>query len=358
MNKRQKETIQFRLDDEKKVLAKLKRVYGEALRNVEARIAVLLARDDADLSHVIYQVEYQKALKAQISAIMDALNAEQFETVADYLARSYEDGYIGTMYDIQGQGIPIIAPINQELAARAITHDTKLSKSLYAKLGEDVAVLKKKIATDISRGIAQSLPYADIAKSIKKGTSLSMYQAMRISRTEAHRISNQATEDAQRKAKEKGAEVVKEWDATLDRRTRPHHRELDGQVRELDEEFVIPSSGARATRPGGFGIAKEDIHCRCEMLQRCRWEIDGEFEKMNNFSKQIESFDSPKSYAEFKKAFFSSENVRYMNYVATLEDRYNTKDFKKILAKMTDREYNHYSKLLAENPIYNKTGGQ
>jgi hypothetical protein len=75
--------------------------------------------------------------------------------------------------------------------------------------------------------------------------------------------------------------------------------------------------------------------------------------KMNNFTKEIIDFDSEKSYEDFKKDFFSPENIKYMNYVETLEKRYETKDFKKILTLMTDREYNHYSMLLKETPIYN-----
>ncbi len=358
MNKRQKELTRLQLENEKRILDELKKEYEKALKQIDDRIAVLLGRSDADLQHVIYQVEYQKALKKQISAILDDLNANQFNTVSEYLVKSYEDGYIGTLYDLQGQGVPLIMPIDQEQVVQAITLDTKLSKPLYTRLGEDIGELKKKIASTISRGIAQSLSYAEISSGIRRGTALTMYQAMRITRTEAGRIAIQATADAQRKAKAAGADVVKEWDATLDGKTRPHHRELDGQVRELDEEFVIPSTGARATQPHAFGIAKEDINCRCRLLQRSRMVLDSGFTKMNNFSKQIEEFESPKDYAEFKKAFFSDENVQYMKYVNTLEERYHTKDFRAILERMTDREYNHYSKLLSQNPIYNKSSGQ
>lgn len=355
MNKRQKEILQLRLDNEEEVLKELKRVYEDALRRIDKRIAILLGRDDADLQHVIYQVEYQKALKKQINAILDDLNSNQFVTISEYLAKSYEDGYIGTLYDIQGQGIPIITPIDQELVVRAVNIDSKLSKKLYEKLGEDVGKLKKKVSSTISRGIAQNLSYADIARGIAKGTNVSMNNAMRIARTEAGRISTTATADAQRKAKEQGADIVKQWDATLDGKTRPHHRELDGQVRELDEDFVIPSTGTRASRPFAFGIAKEDVNCRCCLLQIARFELESEdgFTKMDNFAKELRTFKSPKKYANFKKAYFSDENVRYMKYVNTLQDRYNTKNFKSILAKMTDREYQHYSKLLAESPIFN-----
>lgn len=75
---------------------------------------------------------------------------------------------------------------------------------------------------------------------------------------------------------------------------------------------------------------------------------------MNNFTKQLETFDSPESYTEFKKGFFSKENKQYMNYVQDMENKYKTRDFAKILDKMDDREYNHYSKLLEGNPMFNK----
>jgi hypothetical protein len=75
---------------------------------------------------------------------------------------------------------------------------------------------------------------------------------------------------------------------------------------------------------------------------------------MNNFTKQLETFESPEDYAEFKKGFFSKENKQYMNYVEQMEEKYKTKDFAKILDKMDTREYNHYSKLLTNNPMFNK----
>lgn len=75
---------------------------------------------------------------------------------------------------------------------------------------------------------------------------------------------------------------------------------------------------------------------------------------MNNFTKQLESFESPEDYAEFKKNFFSKENKQYMNYVDQMEKKYGTKNFEKVLDKMNDREYNHHTKLFSQNPLLNK----
>ena len=56
---------------------------------------------------------------------------------------------------------------------------------------------------------------------------------------------------------------------------------------------------------------------------------------------------------QFKKGFFSKENRKFMDYSQRMEGKYG-KDWNKILDQMTDREYKSYSKLLANNPVYNK----
>ena len=43
-----------------------------------------------------------------------------------------------------------------------------------------------------------------------------------------------------------------------------------------------------------------------------------------------------------------------MNYVEELEERYSTKNFEKLLGKMSDREYKHFMDLQSKSPVYNK----
>lgn len=277
MNQRQKETQQVFLNNEKAVLKQLEGNYKDALNEINNKIAILQAREDADLQHVIYQIDYQKALKAQVQTVLDQLHNNNFETVSEYLTKSYEDGFIGTMYDLQGQGIPLVFPIDEEQVAAAIQHETKLSESLYTRLGKDTKVLSKQIAGEISRGIASASMYSEISRNIAGYCGISKNKAMRIARTESHRIQCKATADAQRKAKEKGADVVKQWDASLDGKTRDTHRELDGQIRELDEPFEV--QGMTAMQPGDFGDPAEDCNCRCALLQRARWALGNDYTK-------------------------------------------------------------------------------
>ena len=72
MNKKQKEILQWQIDDEKKILDALKKTYEQAAKDIDAKIALLLAREDLEnLSSIIYQEDYQRALKGQINAIFD-----------------------------------------------------------------------------------------------------------------------------------------------------------------------------------------------------------------------------------------------------------------------------------------------
>lgn len=305
MNSRQKEYLNYTLEQEKEIISELKEVYNKALNDINQKIAILLGREDTEnLQSIIYQVDYQKAIKKQINAILDVLHSEEYERIQDYLTKSYENGYLGTMYDLQGQGIPLIIPIDQEKVLEALTVDSKLSKSLYESLGEDIKVLKNKVRTNISRGIASGLSYQDIATNISNTSRIGINNAIRIARTEAGRIQNQASFDAQTKAKEKGADIVKQWDATLDSRTRSSHRILDGQTRELDEQFEY--KGYKAMYPHGFGVPSLDINCRCALLQRARWSLDEE--ELEELKKKASYFklDKTNDFDDFKSKYLHS----------------------------------------------------
>ena len=265
----EKEVMQAFLDNEKAVLKKLEATYQDALFEINDKIERLMARDDANLQNVIYQVEYQKSLKAQIEAILETLHSNEFETISEYLTKSYDEGFIGAMYSLQKQGVPLVIPIDQKQVAIAIQHETKLSEGLYAALGKDTKRLSKQIAAEISRGISNAATYGEIARNIASFSNIPKNNAARIARTEAHRIQNKATMDSCWKAKEKGADVVRQWDSTLDGKTRDSHRKLDGQIRELDEPFEV--DGKKAMQPGDFGDPAEDCNCRCALLQRARW---------------------------------------------------------------------------------------
>lgn len=317
------------------------------------------------LQSKVYQRDYQKALEKQIDGVLGKMLDKEYKTIADYLQECYEDGFIGTMFDLQGQGIPLCFPLDQEAMVQAVQLDSPIKQGLYNHLGENVGDLKKTIASEVSRGISTGMSFEQVARQISinmmgtyENPGGSYAYALRIARTEGHRIQCQGTMDACYKAKEKGADVVKQWDSTLDGNTRESHQQVDGEIRELDEKF---SNGLMF--PGdASGGAAEVVNCRCALLQRARWAVGGSFTKYDRFSNEIKEFEDVEAYNEFKKAYFSKENKQYMNYVEKLEDRYQTKDFNKLLKSMNEQEYNHFIKLQKNRPMfsmmYRQNGGK
>lgn len=311
MNKREMEILQAQLDNERAVLKKLEKQYQTALNDIDQKIK-LLTTDELTQSR-IYQIEYQKALRKQISGILDKLQGDEFSTIQQYLHDCYTTAFVGTAYDIAGQGIPLILPIDQAAAVRAIQTDSKLSEGLYNSLGVDIKGLKKAISNEVTRGIATNQTFSEIARNISNVSKAPMSNARRIARTEGHRIQQASAYDAQQAAKAKGADVVKQWDSTLDGATRPVHRELDGQIREVDEPFS--AHGKKAMYPGDFGDPAEDCNCRCVSLTRARWGLDEDELKTLKERAKYFGLDKSKDFEDFRG-----------KYLKTLEE--NTKPYK------------------------------
>ena len=340
MNKHQKLVQQAFLNNEEEVISRLQGIYGESLSGITKKVKVLdssitqlqKALDsvtDDDIGELalavlgskkhltpaeaqetiksmiqskVYQKQYQEALRKQVGGILDTMQEKQYKTVSDYLTECYEDGFIGTMYDLQGQGIPLCMPIDQQSMVRAVQLDSKISKGLYTRLGEDVATLKRKITSQISRGVASGLTYREMAQQLAGETRIGYNNAVRIARTEGHRIQCQAGMDACHRAQEKGCDVLKQWDATLDDVTRSSHAMVDGELRELDKPF---SNGLMF--PGDpKGGAAEVINCRCALLQRASWELDEE--ELEELKERAEFFglDKTASFEEYKQKYLKA----------------------------------------------------
>lgn len=313
MNKRQKEVELAKLKDEKNVLDALRKSYEQATRDIESKIEIsngkikhllkdidnLTEKERSILQSQVYQREYQRSLKMQINRFIDNLNKTQYDSIEEYLNECYLTGFIGSVYDLHGQQIPLIMPIDQKQMVKAVTLDSKVSKKLYGKYTDE---LKKHIRSVISRGVATGLPFADIARNLNNRARVTYNQAARVARTEGHGVQCQAAWDAQHDAKKAGADVVKQWDAAMDKRTRASHARLDGEIRELDEKF---SNGMKMPSDPAGGAA-EVVNCRCALLQRARWALDDE--ELETLKERAEYFglDKTKDFKDFKNKYLKA----------------------------------------------------
>ena len=311
MNKRQKEVQQSMLQEEQEYIRRLKETYRQASRDCENKIRELSTRTDLEnIQSIVYQKQYQQILKMQIDEALMDLQSNEYRGMNEYLENCYMNGAVGAFYDMHGQGVPVLFPIDQSQVAKAVKLDSKISVGLYTRLGEDVLNLKENIRNEVSRGIANGSTWNQTASNLAMGMrsplNKSYNNAVRIARTEGHRIQNQAQMDTLNKAKSKGADVVKQWDSTLDDDTRDTHKQLDGQIREIDQPFEV--NGKTAMQPGGFGDPAEDCNCRCCMLQRAKWALDESELKELESRAEYFGLDKAESFEDFKNKYLHATN--------------------------------------------------
>ena len=126
---------------------------------------------------------------------------------------------------------------------------------------------KQKLNSAIMQGILQGEPLAKVAKRLQSVTNMEKAQAMRNARTMMTNAQSSGRYDAYRRAKGMGIYFKVVWIATLDNRTRHEHRQLDGQMQEVDTPFEV--DGQQIMYPADLGgtnykVPPELIYnCRC-----------------------------------------------------------------------------------------------
>ena len=315
MNKWEREITKYQLEDEKRTIAELKAVYAKARDDLKARIEELGVRyDETGLESVIYQKKYQEAIKSQVDGALNQLLSKEYTTIDDFLKDSYNNGFVGNMYLLHQQKIPLAIPIDNKSVVKALQTDSKLSRRYYKgnplrnRVNENVDLLKTRVRSNLSRGIAQGQSWGDIAVNIASGMNSPMRRAlndsMRIARTEGHRVQQQGFLDAGFEAIKNGADVLKQWDATLDGRTRDEHREVDGTIIKWDEEFDV--GGEKMEAPSVGGSARNVCNCRCCLLQRAKWALDED--ELETLQERADYFELDKSeqFGNFRKTYLKN----------------------------------------------------
>ena len=124
---------------------------------------------------------------------------------------------------------------------------------------------KKLVTSAVTQSIIQGETIPQTAERIGKKLSSSNEKAMtRVARTAMTSAQNSGRIEAMHNAQGMGIAVKKLWIATLDRRTRDAHGELDGQTAEVDDPFH--SSLGDIYYPGDPNANPQNTwNCRCSL---------------------------------------------------------------------------------------------
>lgn len=155
-----------------------------------------------------------------------------------------------------------------------------------------------KVQQTITQGILRGKSIKDMTEDIQSCFSTIEYRAQTIARTEGLRCSSAGQYAYTRELVDQGIRTEKMWLCNLDDRTRDTHRELDGKIVEASAKFR--SSGHEALYPRAFGLAAEDVNCRCTMVNLANGMRPQMRTAYNPNTKQKEPF-TWRNYADWRK---------------------------------------------------------
>lgn len=111
-------------------------------------------------------------------------------------------------------------------------------------------------------GVEEGESVGELQDRILSVSDMTRGRAERVARTEVVGASNAGALEQMEVAE---LEATKEWLATNDQRTRVTHRDVDGQVVDLNENFIV--GGFPMSRPGDpIAPVQELVNCRCTMV--------------------------------------------------------------------------------------------
>ena len=285
---------------EKGTEAKIRKNYQEILKELRHYLADTYSQyaEDDKLTYEILQrhSRYARFLDEVEKKIND-LSPETKRLIRSTVEQVYEHTYNGMIDAMQDKGC------TQAILRRAV--ENPVSK---LTLNDRLEKHRKEIIYDIKQAITVGLMngdrYSTMAGRIKQSVDGSYKKAIRISRTETHRVREAGNLDAARSVQEALSsgnvplQMMKVWKTMKDERVRPakqkgrnkqyDHRKMDGVAVKIDEEFILPS-GAKTMAPGQSGVAGEDINCRCYLSYELR-KVDEESVKQTG-GKQYTPYD-------------------------------------------------------------------
>jgi len=127
--------------------------------------------------------------------------------------------------------------------------------------------MANRISKLIEQGRADNLTLPEIAKLVSsKFLPISRSRASLIARTETHNAASFANHSYHQTVEaDLGVKMLKKWVATSDGRTRPAHASANGQIVDMNEDFIVGGVPMGYAGDSKGGVANV-INCRCVII--------------------------------------------------------------------------------------------
>ena len=272
-----------------KLLARLEEeiadVYKTAEYQMQAKLRIFMREYEKELKAIQKQLDDGEISNAEFKAwkreqaIASDWHRRMVQTLAedatnaDFIASSIVHSYFPEAYALnhayatyQVEKTARISTsytlYSREAVERLIADNPKLLPDPQVDIPKDMAWNKKHLTSAVTQSILQGEGAPQAAARIASVIQMDERAAVRTARTAMTGAQNAGRINAFKRAQGMGIQLKKEWVATLDGRTRHSHRQLDGEVVEVDEEFYngLMHPGDPYGRPG------EVYNCRCTLV--------------------------------------------------------------------------------------------
>jgi hypothetical protein len=243
--------------------------FAEALSNIRGLMSGIYEKYEKDgvLSYAD-MVKYDRLTKfmAEINSAISFNYRNLYKTIYNALGWTYEE-----TWDLSAWAIEMDAK-------KKLGYGAASPEQVGAMIANPIAGLTLKdtlekgrqgiiwrIQAEITQGLARGETYAGMMNRLKPALDGDATKAMRIVRTEGHRVQEGAKIEAAQKADNQGVRMLKTWRTSKDQRVRhtnkADHKMLEGVTIPVDADFVGKTGRGRA--PSHMHSAAEDINCRC-----------------------------------------------------------------------------------------------
>lgn len=222
---------------------------------------------------------WRDAALAEATAREDLLAKINYEILdADKLAREIVAGRTGEVFSAnvawgtwqveRGLGSTCTAwtLYDQDTVARLLSENPDLYPVPDLDVQKAWRWNAQHLQSTITQAAVSGSSVEDIAKDLRRAMAMNVRDSVRVARTAMTGAENAGRVNAYQRAQSMGIKLEQMWLATLDGRTRPSHRAIDGESVPVSATF---SNGCRF--PGDpSGPAAEVMNCRCTLIANLR----------------------------------------------------------------------------------------
>lgn len=292
MTKLEKYLYQLRRIEEHREKAaeqEIRKIYKEVLREVNGYIGNIYAtysEDDMLDYSMLAKAGMDARFLEEVEGRINGISPRVASMINDTVEQTYEACYDGMRNAVTK------AAGNRELLQQAFSTVTAVTPDVIRQavnnpiagltLKDTLEKHRKDIIYDIKKNIGVGLSngdrYSTMAKRIAESIDGDYTKAVRIVRTETHRVRESGYNDAATDINEalkngsSGYVMAKTWRTMDDERVRPakakgkarqyNHVKMDGVTIPQDAMFEF-SDGTKTLCPSKSGVAGHDINCRC-----------------------------------------------------------------------------------------------